>query len=461
MEEVTSNFATEEIFPTTHDDYDVENFTYLTQDFFLNSLSFSTNGPVDDDRYENKGPTKLNMILGIAMVFLIIPTVTGNGLILIAFWKSRRLRTYFNYFICSMAFADLSVGAINMPVYSIQFFSGRWPFGPRACLIFSIIDHIFVHVSVLSVVVIAIDRYKSLADPLLHLRRKSLGRAITVICPTYLIPIVMWTWFVLFRKQGRNENCYTGKRGEFPFNFVTPFFLFLIPLTILASVCIAIYRIIWSRNANRMRSVSGRSQSKRSTADISSSVAIDDSVKRGTLNPACSTEDSDPSQNGCHPDYKLDLTDALKTGNITLGPTENMDSTDRASPDVTHKETAFQGASLSPSDATHEKEPVKDDQAARRDNDTAAGVPKSVSGDGNARNKMGLKEQSGTRAGFTEDSSLSKQSEENAKAVRTLTFIVLALVVSWSPWVVFVFIENICGRNCNVESVYHVSMSSE
>ena len=173
MEEVTSNFATEEIFPTTHDDYDVENFTYLTQDFFLNSLSFSTDEPVDDDdRYELQGPTKLNMILGVAMVFLIIPTVTGNGLILIAFWKSRRLRTYFNYFICSMAFADLSVGAINMPVSSIQFFSGRWPFGPRACLIFSIIDHIFVHVSVLSVVVIAIDRYKSLADPLLHLRRR-------------------------------------------------------------------------------------------------------------------------------------------------------------------------------------------------------------------------------------------------------------------------------------------------
>ena len=135
-----------------------------------------------------------------------------------------------------------------------------------------------------------------------------------------------------------------------------------------------------------------------------------------------------------------------------------MDSPDRAYPDVSDEETAFQEDSLSPPDATDEKGPDKDDQDARRDNDTATGVPKSVSGDGNARNKMGLKEQSGTRAGFTEDSSMSKQSEENAKAVRTLTFIVLALVVSWSPWVVFVFIENICGRNCNLESVYHVSI---
>nr|XP_054749807.1 muscarinic acetylcholine receptor gar-2-like [Lytechinus pictus] len=478
MDSVKTVFVTEDAFLTTQYGFDFDNITYLTQDFYLTSPSLTTTDKPIEDEYG--GPTRLDVILGVAMVFLIIPTVTGNALILIAFWKTRRLRTYFNYFICSMAFSDLTIGAINMPIYSIEFFRGRWPFGPMACLIFSIIDHVFVHVSVLSVVVIAIDRYKSLADPLTHLRRKSPCRAILVILTTYLIPIILWTWFVLFRKQGRNENCYTGKRGEFPFNFVTPFFLYLIPLVILASYCIAIYKIIRSRNCNRMSdkmrssrlSLTDLSRPRENETKLSilSSMDISGSIKRGTLNPVCSTEDIDPIQIESYPGCKPDLNNAPEIGQSNIESTENVDSPNRKDLSVcsfgSENETVFTRESLATSDEFIEQGHLSHGRNDKEDADYDVDTPTTQSQTYSAskhrvytaHNKMQLKEPASEgRVASTEGLSMSKPSEENRKAVRTLSFIVLALVVSWSPWVIFVFIENICGNNCNVESVYHVS----
>jgi histamine receptor H1 len=82
------------------------------------------------------------ILLGCLLFSLAIFTVFGNLVVLYAIRTEKRLRTVPNLFILSLAFADLVVGSIVMPLSATNIIIGRWPFSTKICQMWLSIDYV-------------------------------------------------------------------------------------------------------------------------------------------------------------------------------------------------------------------------------------------------------------------------------------------------------------------------------
>ncbi len=82
------------------------------------------------------------ILLGCLLFSISIFTVTGNLLVLNAIRTEKFLRTVSNLFILSLAFADLIVGIIVMPLSAAHTIAGQWPFSSVICQIWLSIDYV-------------------------------------------------------------------------------------------------------------------------------------------------------------------------------------------------------------------------------------------------------------------------------------------------------------------------------
>ncbi|KAK1132854.1 hypothetical protein K0M31_014222 [Melipona bicolor] len=109
----------------------------------------------------------VSVVLAVSIVCILSPiTVTGNSIILAAFYKYKRLRTASNYLLVSLAVSDFGVG-VFMPFGMQLELSGLPENGVSTlCIVPYCIVIALCSVSVLVTVAIAVDRLTSLAQPL-------------------------------------------------------------------------------------------------------------------------------------------------------------------------------------------------------------------------------------------------------------------------------------------------------
>lgn len=125
------------------------------------------------------------------LILLNIFTTVANIVVIICVRKSARLsRMRSNWYIVSLAAADLVVGVTVMPARTIKdIYGGIWPLGELICDIRLSIDYACVSVSMLQIVAIAYDRYRAVVYPLQHLAQKS---------SKYYIMSAMFIWIISF-----------------------------------------------------------------------------------------------------------------------------------------------------------------------------------------------------------------------------------------------------------------------
>ncbi|XP_043679344.1 uncharacterized protein LOC122634454 [Vespula pensylvanica] len=109
----------------------------------------------------------ISVVLAVSIVCILSPiTVTGNSIILAAFYRYKRLRTASNYLLVSLAVSDFGVG-VFMPFGMQLELSGLPENGTSTlCILPYCIVIALCSVSVLVTVAIAVDRLTSLAQPL-------------------------------------------------------------------------------------------------------------------------------------------------------------------------------------------------------------------------------------------------------------------------------------------------------
>ncbi|KAL9969584.1 hypothetical protein ACROYT_G021814 [Oculina patagonica] len=113
-------------------------------------------------------PTYLHQPLG-AIVFqitlwstIVFLGVIGNLLVCIAILRRPKMKSSMNYYLLSLAIADLGVLLIMYPVAVLKYLSPfRWLLGKQACLYMIPTEEIFFGASTWSITAIAIERYRN------------------------------------------------------------------------------------------------------------------------------------------------------------------------------------------------------------------------------------------------------------------------------------------------------------
>ncbi|XP_036970730.1 5-hydroxytryptamine receptor 2B isoform X2 [Acanthopagrus latus] len=116
----------------------------------------------------------------LVIVMVIIPTIGGNILVILAVSLERKLQNATNYFLMSLAVADLLVGLIVMPIALVTVLNNsKWPLPDPLCPFWIFFDVLFSTASIMHLCAISLDRYIAIKKPIQHSQYKS--RAIAMV----------------------------------------------------------------------------------------------------------------------------------------------------------------------------------------------------------------------------------------------------------------------------------------
>ncbi|KAL7855328.1 hypothetical protein SRHO_G00175180 [Serrasalmus rhombeus] len=124
------------------------------------------------------------------IIIVIIPTIGGNILVILAVSLERKLQNATNYFLMSLAVADLLVGLLVMPIALVTvLFNAEWPLPDFLCPIWLFLDVLFSTASIMHLCAISLDRYIAIKKPIQHSQYKSRAKALAKIALVWLISI--------------------------------------------------------------------------------------------------------------------------------------------------------------------------------------------------------------------------------------------------------------------------------
>ncbi|XP_070537973.1 5-hydroxytryptamine receptor 2A-like [Ptychodera flava] len=139
-----------------------------------------TNTSIDDaplSESENNWPA-------LFLVIVILCTVMGNVLVCLAIMTDKKLQSITNYFLMSLAVADLMVSLLVMPFGIIVEFAGHWPYGLILCDMYTFFDVLCCTASIMHLCTISVDRYLAISSPIKHVshyRHSSLRVAVKIL----------------------------------------------------------------------------------------------------------------------------------------------------------------------------------------------------------------------------------------------------------------------------------------
>lgn len=123
-------------------------------------MSNLTNNFTQVEDVENQ----INVLYTACECLVAVGAVIGNGLVLLAFKTERRLRRRTNYYIVSLAAADLLVGLLGIP-FAIMASIGL-PTHLHACLFTVSLLVMLCTISIFSLVAVSADRYWAIIYPM-------------------------------------------------------------------------------------------------------------------------------------------------------------------------------------------------------------------------------------------------------------------------------------------------------
>ncbi|XP_056333133.1 muscarinic acetylcholine receptor M5a [Danio aesculapii] len=408
-------------------------------------------------------------VIAIATVSAIVSfiTIIGNILVMLSFKVNSQLKTVNNYYLLSLAFADLIIGVFSMNLYTSYILMGYWALGSLACDLWLALDYVASNASVMNLLVISFDRYFSITRPLTYRAKRTPKRAGIMIGLAWLVsfilwapPILCWQYFV-GKRTVPERQCQIQFFSEPVITFGTAIAAFYFPVSVMTILYCRIYKET-ERRTKDLAELQGINSSTNSSGDAqpqkirscfgckhvsntsrtqtlthtNNAKTLDDQLTN--FNSYASSEDEDRSgifQESCrHPENKSECYDE-----------ENFFPTPvKASPTKTKKCVSYK---FKPKDVS----PLKNTNGDAKPGASSFSSAESVNAPSSSSSSKPI---DGTlKCQITKRKRMVLIKEK--KAAQTLSAILLAFILTWTPYNIMVLISTFCS-DCIPLSLWHL-----
>uniref|UniRef100_A0A3Q3KT87 Muscarinic acetylcholine receptor n=1 Tax=Mastacembelus armatus TaxID=205130 RepID=A0A3Q3KT87_9TELE len=437
----------------------------MTADLFSNNTcNVSSNdsascSPVDDE-VGTGSPYKALEMFFIALVTgsLSFVTVTGNILVMLSIKVNRHLQTVNNYFLFSLACADLIIGVFSMNLYTVYIIVGYWPLGPVVCDLWLALDYVVSNASVMNLLIISFDRYFCVTKPLTYPTRRTTKMAGLMIAAAWILSFILWAPAILFwqfivgQRTVPPGECYIQFLSNPAVTFGTAIAAFYLPVIIMTVLYIHISL------ASRSR-VSKHKPEKKDKKGINL-------MKSHLLKQNNNNETSPQASPRSTPKLSLDSTttalEAVKNGRMDEPKPVQLQPPAQPSPVATNPNpvaTTTANPTLSKSSTTSRWSKIKIvTKQAGNECITAIEIVPPV--EGAERHSIPISRPRTVARKFASIArSQVKRKRQMAarekKVTKTIFAILLAFIITWTPYNVMVLISTFC-QSCVPDTVWAI-----
>ncbi|XP_065145524.1 muscarinic acetylcholine receptor M4 [Paramisgurnus dabryanus] len=443
----------------------------------LSCDSSSANGSCPASETDANSPYKTLEMVFIALVTgsLSFVTVVGNILVMLSIKVNRHLQTVNNYFLFSLACADLIIGAFSMNLYTVYIIRGYWPLGPVVCDLWLALDYVVSNASVMNLLIISFDRYFCVTKPLSYPTRRTTKMAGLMIASAWILSFILWAPAILFwqfivgERTVEPGECYIQFLSNPAVTFGTAIAAFYLPVVIMTVLYVHISLASRSRVSKQKPEAKKEKKAQKSSGLLKSHILKQNNNNQSPPKPSldtCSTVDT--MKNG-----KLDESVISTKADSCVQPEEKESSNDSSTASIAPKEPkeranseAISEAGLTPAPAPVPKANPQSRWSKIKIVTKQAGdecitaieiVPPNSSGE--RRSIPVSRPRTVARKFASIARSQVKRKRQMAarekKVTKTIFAILLAFIITWTPYNVMVLISTFC-QSCVPDTVWAI-----
>ncbi|XP_041374083.1 trace amine-associated receptor 4-like [Gigantopelta aegis] len=130
---------------------------------------------------------------------LTLAVIAGNSLVIFAVAKFRSLQSRTNAYIVSLAFSDIVLAVLVLPLHLYESWNRWWDLPPWMCQVRDVLESSMVNISVANLCAVAVERYLAVCHPFAHTKVTNRITAV-IIALCWVVPLAMWT---IYEGSGR------------------------------------------------------------------------------------------------------------------------------------------------------------------------------------------------------------------------------------------------------------------
>ncbi|KAG7486939.1 hypothetical protein JOB18_042436 [Solea senegalensis] len=193
-------------------------------------------------------PYSLQLPLIVLVGILMLLTVFGNVLVVIAVFTSRALRAPQNLFLVSLASADILVATLVMPFSLANELMGYWYFGKVWCEIYLALDVLFCTASIAHLCAISLDRYWSITQAIEYNLKRTPRRIKCIIFIVWVIAaVISFPPLITMEKENSDMGGVCKINNDKWYVISSCIGSFFLPCVIMVLVYVRIYQIAKKR----------------------------------------------------------------------------------------------------------------------------------------------------------------------------------------------------------------------